>query len=190
MGQEWSGWLALLARGSLGALLIAAAVSKWRAWDEFAQSLAPLRVAQGRPGRALARLLPWGEAALGGMLVAGIGTRLASAGTAALMAVLAALLAAAGDRPLALRCAPGLRCRAGGWAVARNLGLAAVALLPILGGPDALTIDHLLLGAPARALVAWEAIPATGLMLFAVAAAMLLPAVAELAGRPRRAAGA
>jgi uncharacterized membrane protein YphA (DoxX/SURF4 family) len=191
MGQEWigSGWLQLLARISIGALLIAAAASKWRSWDEFAASLGALRIAPA--ARALARLLPWAELALGCLLVAGLLTRpaaLLAAGLFALFAVIVLRAARHGASP-ELRCAPGLHCQAGGWTVARNLGLAAAALLPALGAPDALAADHLLRSAPAPALVPGEAVPAAGLLLFAVAAGTLLPAVAGLAARHRRAPG-
>src|SRR5581483_7660385 len=97
MGQEWigSGWLQLLARLSLGALLAAAAASKWRAWDEFEHSLAPLRLAEGPAGRTLARLVPWIEMGLGALLLLGLQVGLAGFATAALMVGFAALLAAA-----------------------------------------------------------------------------------------------
>src|SRR3954451_20356167 len=134
MGQEWigSGWLQLLARGSLGALLAGAAVSKWRRWDEFVASLRPLGLEEGKGARWAAGLLPCAELALGVFLLCGIATAPAAAGAALLMVLFAATLgrAALRGQRVVLRCAPGLNCRPGGWSVARNLVLAALALLP------------------------------------------------------------
>src|SRR5438105_15182579 len=116
MGHEWlgSGWLQLSARVSLGALLLAAAVSKWRAGDEVARSLERLGLNEPRVARTAGWALPWVEALLGGMLAAGAATRPAAGLTAVLMGFFAAALwrAARRGRTLAIRCAPGLSCRA------------------------------------------------------------------------------
>src|ERR1051325_10240964 len=115
MGQEWigSGWVQLLARGSLGLLLAGAAASKWLRWDEFAASLRPLGFGEGRRARWAAALLPCAEMALGALLLCGLATRPAAAGASLLMVLFAFTLGRAalrGERA-ALRCGPGLNCR-------------------------------------------------------------------------------
>src|SRR5438067_4881853 len=100
MGQEWigSGWLQLLARWSLGVLLVGAAASKWRRWDDFALSLAALGLGEGAAARRAARLLPCVEMALGALLLCGIATGPASAGAALLMLLFALTLGRAALR--------------------------------------------------------------------------------------------
>jgi uncharacterized membrane protein YphA (DoxX/SURF4 family) len=190
MGQEWigSGWVQLLARCSLAALLLAAAASKWRYREEFAAAVAPLVLGREGLASAVARLLPWVEAALGALLFAGIATRIAASATAALMALFAAAFwgAQRGAAEVRLRCAPGLNCRANGWSVARNLLLGATALFAAAAPADALSGDHLIFGTPAAPLASWEVVPAGGLFLCVAAAGMLTHALIEVAARPRR----
>src|SRR4051794_35073915 len=193
MRQEWigSGWPQLLARLSLGALLVAAAASKWRRREEFGASLRPLGFGEGRRARWAAGLLPCVEMALGGLLLGGIATGPVAVGAALLMVLFALTLGRAARRGerAALRCAPGLNCRSEAWSVARNLGLAALALLPALLPPDALSADHRLRGLPAPALAPWEIVPTAGLLLFFLTGGVLARELVATMRQMRRAAG-
>src|SRR5438128_2316910 len=115
MGQVWigSGWLQLLARVSLGALLVGASVSKWRRGDDFALSVRALGIGEGVAARWTLRVVPCAEMTLGALLLCGIATGLASAGAALLMVLFSLTLGRAALRgeKVALRCAPGLNCR-------------------------------------------------------------------------------
>src|SRR5207253_3137905 len=159
--------------------------------DDFALSVRALGIGEGVAARWTLRVVPCAEMTLGALLLCGIATGLASAGAALLMVLFSLTLGRAALRgeKVALRCAPGLNCRTDGRSVARNAGLAALALLPALLPPDALSGDHLLRGMPAPALAPWEIVPAAGLLLFVVAGGLLARELAETTLRMRRAPG-
>src|SRR5262245_10632039 len=140
-GVVGDGWVQLLARGALGALLVAAGIAKLRQEGWSQEAVQQLGMGRSRRAAVGAYLLPWTEYGIGGLLLLGLETRWAALAAGVLMLAFAVVLTQAwrARRAVSLRCAPGFGCRADGWTVARNLLLAGVALMPALGGPDPLT---------------------------------------------------
>ncbi len=129
-------WASEVARVVVGAVLAVAATAKLMSLSEFRKGITALHLGGRLTSGLIALAIPLVESAVALLLLTNAETLAASVGATVLFLTFACVIASRlrpMARPLSCRCL-GVPASLDSWAVLRNIGLAVLAFIPIVGG--------------------------------------------------------